>query len=1089
MKAYHNSRDNRYREPFGAVPAGGTVAIAIDVAQADVADVRLRLWSDTQGERFQDMEREPGQTPEGATRWRTSISCDSPEILWYRFVIQLADGSVHSYGTQEGRTGGEGVLWWEGDPPSFQLTVYAPHDTVPSWYTEGVVYQVFPDRFARDAAWHERAEAALDPQRKGPARSLVQDWNTPVRYARDADGRIARWDFYGGSLQGIIDKLDYIRELGASVIYLNPIFEAASSHRYDIADYFHVDPMLGSDEDFSRLCKEARAMGIRIILDGVFNHVGRDSRYFNYFGNYPETGAAQSEKSPYREWFSFRKDGTWESWWGVDDLPRVDSSLESWKEFICGKDGVVRHWLRAGASGWRLEVADELDESLIREIYRAAHAEKEDALVIGEVWEDASNKISYGELRHYLLGDELDGVMDYPFREGVLDYLLGSSSAGAFTEKLTSLAENYPPQALACCLNLLGSHDRPRIFTLLGGAPEQSSLDDDERFAYRLDEGAVRLAKARLWLATLLQMAIPGVPSLYYGDEAGMQGYADPYNRGPFPWEGADADCATIWRNAVNLRRTLPVLREGAAYYLAPHPDVACVARVSSNPALGSAYVLVNRSVSSHCHVELPVLGSRVTELMEGENLRVENGRVSVEVPPLGSRVLWFCEDEARLEKPLDPGTGVLCHISSLPAEGGAPGSMGAPARAFCDMLADCGQHYWQVLPVNPTDSYGSPYAGISAFAGNTRFVEGGEQALDTRVRALLAGEDKTAFRDFCSAQAHWLEPYAAFMACKQRFHGAPWQEWPEDFRSYTPQIANHPELKQDMERIRAQQYLFMCDWHELRAYANQRDICIVGDMPIYVSCDSADVWAHTQIFDLDENGYPLDVSGAPPDAFSEEGQVWSNPLYRWDVLAQDGYGWWLDRLGRAFELYDYVRLDHFLGFSAFYCVPPGATGKDGYWRLGPGMDLFRAAYERFGALPIIAEDLGRITPAARGLMARAGFPGMDILQFSDQDVRVGYTPPAGKLVYPGTHDNRMLLSWVEERYPDANAQELARALLARCYHCGAQVVISSLQDLAGLDDGARMNTPGTAVGNWSWQATKADIQAARETLKQLGQA
>ena len=216
---------------------------------------------------------------------------------------------------------------------------------------------------------------------------------------------------------------------------------------------------------------------------------------------------------------------------------------------------------------------------------------------------------------------------------------------------------------------------------------------------------------------------------------------------------------------------------------------------------------------------------------------------------------------------------------------------------------------------------------------------------------------------------------------------------------------------------------------------------------------------------------------------------MWSNPLYRWDVLAQDGYGWWLDRLGRAFELYDYVRLDHFLGFSAFYCVPPGATGKDGYWRLGPGMDLFRAAYERFGALPIIAEDLGRITPAARGLMARAGFPGMDILQFSDQDVRVGYTPPAGKLVYPGTHDNRMLLSWVEERYPDANAQQLARALLARCYNCGAQVIISSLQDLAGLDDRARMNTPGTAVGNWSWQATKADIQAARETLKQLGQA
>ncbi|MBQ6395393.1 MAG: glycoside hydrolase family 13 protein, partial [Atopobiaceae bacterium] len=582
MRAVHNSRLVKYRYPFGAVPVGGTVVLNLDIEDADVSRVLLRLWSDTRGERFQEMQRDrqlfavsdgrDGAT--GASSWFTVVSCDEPEILWYRFVMELEDGSVHMYGAAEGRTGGEGVIWWEGEPPSFQITVYEPRQLPPSWYTDGIVYQIFPDRFARGADWRERVEASFSFPRKGPARTLIEDWGVCPGYQRDSKGRMRCWEFSGGTLAGIREKLGYLHELGISVIYLNPVFEAASPHRYDTADFFRIDPMLGTEEDFTALCEEAASYGIRIILDGVFNHVGRDSRYFNLFGNYPEPGAAQSPDSPYRDWFSFREDGTWESWWGVDDLPSIDGDSESFRELICGEDGVVRHWLRAGASGWRLDVADELPESLLEGIRAAALAEKEDALILGEVWEDASNKISYGELRHYFLGRELDGVMDYPFRDGVIGFLLGRTDASDLVETLETLRENYPPQALACSLNLIGSHDRARILTLLGGAPAEEGLAYEQKRAFRLGKEARTLAKGRLWLATLLQMMVPGVPSLYYGDEAGAEGYSDPFNRGTHPWERADADCTTIWRNAMNLRRTLPLMHEGDVRYVAPDPDV-----------------------------------------------------------------------------------------------------------------------------------------------------------------------------------------------------------------------------------------------------------------------------------------------------------------------------------------------------------------------------------------------------------------------------------------------------------------------------------------------------------------------------------
>ena len=295
---------------------------------------------------------------------------------------------------------------------------------------------------------------------------MVDDWSTPPAYDKDENGRIKRWDFYGGTLEGVREKLRYLKDLGVTVIYLNPIFEAASNHRYDTGDYMAIDPMLGDEESFRRLCVDAEEMGISVILDGVFNHTGCDSRYFNKYGNYPDSvGAYQSTDSVYRSWYTFHDDGTYDSWWGVDDLPAINENDPSYHEFICGREGVVRRWLRDGARGWRLDVADELPDSFIADIKHAVLAEKPDGLLIGEVWEDASNKTAYGSLRQYFEGSELDGTMNYPLREGLLAFMRNEIGAQELTRRLEQLGENYPVQALYSELNRLGGHDRERLVT------------------------------------------------------------------------------------------------------------------------------------------------------------------------------------------------------------------------------------------------------------------------------------------------------------------------------------------------------------------------------------------------------------------------------------------------------------------------------------------------------------------------------------------------------------------------------------------------------------------------------------------------
>ena len=642
MRAYHNTREPAWREPFGAVPAGTEVMLALDVWDDPDASCACRIWIDGNGEKLFPMEK---QEQEDHLRFFCRIPLETPDIVWYSFLIYQSGGCVSHYGAIENKVGGEGCLYGS-EPPSFQITVYAPRP-LPEWYRNAVVYQIFPDRFRRGAGWRELTDASLSQKKQGPERRLTEDWDTVPFYEKTEDGRVCAWDFYGGTLSGIEEKLDYLQEMGVSALYLNPIFEAASSHRYDTGDYRKIDPMLGDEAVFRRLAETAAEKGISIILDGVFNHTGCDSLYFNKYGNYPGLGAWQSEDSPYRSWYRF--DGSpagYDCWWGVDDLPCLEEEEESYRRFIFrDPDSVVRKWLAAGAKGWRLDVADELPDDFIEGIKSAVtETLGADGLLLGEVWEDASHKISYGKLRRYFLGTELDCAMNYPFLDAVQCYLLGWLGADGFAEILEDLQENYPPSAFYGALNLVGSHDRPRVMTVLGEAPDRNSLTEEEQRDYRLTPEQKELAKSRMRLMVLLQMTLPGVPCIYYGDEAGIEGYSDPYNRGSYPWGKEDEELKAVYRRAINIRKLDPVFTDGSFTPFAQGEDVFGFYRDTEQT---HAAVFVNRRFYDARDVSFPAKGERAVEIVSGLPVTVEEGLAKLTLPPMGAAVVFFQTDRS----------------------------------------------------------------------------------------------------------------------------------------------------------------------------------------------------------------------------------------------------------------------------------------------------------------------------------------------------------------------------------------------------------------------------------------------------------
>ncbi|MBQ7861565.1 MAG: glycoside hydrolase family 13 protein, partial [Clostridia bacterium] len=381
-------------------------------------------------------------------------------------------------------------------------------------------------------------------------------------------------------------------DLGVTCIYLNPIFESQSNHRYDTSDYSEIDPLLGTEKDFERLCKKAGEYGISIILDGVFSHTGDDSIYFNKYGRYKNLGAFQSKESEYYDWYKFIEyPNEYHSWWGISILPEIKEESPSFIKFIAGEKGIAQKWLKAGARGWRLDVADELPDVFLDEFRKAVKAENPEALVLGEVWEDASNKFSYGERRRYFGGKQLDSVMNYPFAEAIISFLRSGKVEG-FSDKILAILENYPKCCIDVLMNHIGTHDTMRVITALAG--ESCEYRDRQwQSEHFLSEKQYQFGVKLLKLASVIQFTLPGVPCIYYGDEAGMEGYKDPFNRKFYPWGNENRELLAHYKNLGRLRKNCQCLKDGE--YRTVSEMLGCLAYIRKSN-MDEIMVIVNRN-------------------------------------------------------------------------------------------------------------------------------------------------------------------------------------------------------------------------------------------------------------------------------------------------------------------------------------------------------------------------------------------------------------------------------------------------------------------------------------------------------------
>ena len=638
----HNSHDPLFRAPFGAVPCGTKLTLRLEVTSPNPPEaVSINLWTGCREENVSlVLEEESGNKRLYGAEFSAPRS---PGHLWYYFFVRH-EGKVFYFGNNRNGTGGQGEMAWD-IPSRYQITVYSEKGKTPSWFKETVVYQIFVDRFY--CRPDEDRTLSLPPQ------SLLHvSWDDFPFYIRDPrTHKVVSWDFFGGNLSGVIEKLSYLDELGVGCIYFNPIFHSHSNHKYDTGDYKNIDPGFGGNIVFARLCQEAKSRGMNIILDGVFSHTGSDSIYFNKRGNFPGIGAYQSKESPYYPWFRFYEHPEkYESWWDVESLPNVNELEPSYQDYILfDEDSVVKHWMKAGIKGWRLDVADELPDEFIQNLRTVVKAIDPDGVIIGEVWEDASHKISYGVMRRYFAGDELDSVTNYPFRENLIDFFLHKRSTKETYARFMSLYENYPRENFYALINMAGSHDVPRILTVLGEAPPEESLTNWERANYRLPEENRMLGLKRLKLFSLLQITFPGVPLIYYGDEVGMEGYGDPYNRGTFPWGKEDQALLAWYRKLINLRNQHDSLKTGEWHLIPAGEDIFCYGRrisggrdVFGAPKQDGFFLIAvnrNENILKKLEIDLrlwsPLSPVNLLDEESGGNYRYRDGILFMDLPPL----------------------------------------------------------------------------------------------------------------------------------------------------------------------------------------------------------------------------------------------------------------------------------------------------------------------------------------------------------------------------------------------------------------------------------------------------------------------
>ena len=606
MRILYDSKSPVHKMPFGTLCEGEECTVTIHIPKhCKTTAVFIEFFKEDS--KVCEFElSQVGMRDENYEIWSGSFELSAPDLYFYRFYIKTSESDFPLY-----KEGFSDTNIWQGD--FWQLTCTPKEFSVPRKLSGRVMYQIFPDRFFK--------KGNVDSSGKLEPYYIHEDTSELPDFRADENGVVRNCDFYGGNLRGIKEKLPYLKRLGVSVIYLNPIFKAYSNHRYDTADYKKIDELLGTEEDFKSLCKNAHALGIKIILDGVFSHTGSNSIYFDserVFGN----GAVSCPDSPYREWFNFQHyPDTYTSWWGIKTLPCVNEMNESYREYIYGgEDSVVAHWLRAGADGFRLDVADELPDEFIAGLRARLKEIKSDALLIGEVWEDASNKISYGQRRRYFSHGELDSVMNYPFRNAILDFVVGNDGGENLSKTVLTICENYPRQVVNVLMNSLSTHDTPRALSLLSSA--EAPQNKEERALFRLSREQLSLAKARLKCAAFLQFTLPGMPCIYYGDEIGTQGLEDPFCRTFFDWEREKkSSLRAFFEKLSRFRNKNEVLLLGETEIECVESGVVCLVRRGKKGAIAS---YVNCSQQSF---EICASG----RLVFGENIRVENQKAILE--------------------------------------------------------------------------------------------------------------------------------------------------------------------------------------------------------------------------------------------------------------------------------------------------------------------------------------------------------------------------------------------------------------------------------------------------------------------------
>ena len=550
MRILFDSKDTAHKSPFGTLTPGQECTLNLHIPSSVGAKSVVCQFNQENGTPFQETALALHEKRGAYDIFRGTFRLETPGLYFYYFRIRT-DGNAFRLFKQGNDTNMEaGDLW--------QVSCIPEDFTTPDWAKGATIYQIFPDRFYK--------EGNCDLTGKLQPYTVHHNWYDEVEWQPTPEGKVLNNDFFGGNFNGIRHKLPYIASLGVNIIYLNPISKSFSSHRYDTGDYKTPDPMLGTVDDFKALCDAAHALGIRIVLDGVYSHTGSDSLYFNKEGTFPGVGAYQSKHSPFYSWYTFRNyPDSYQCWWDFDTLPTVKKMDPAFVDYIItGEDSVVAHWLKLGADGFRLDVVDELPNEFTLLLKQRIRQIKPDALLIGEVWEDASNKIAYGVRRRYFVDGMLDSAMNYPFRTAILKFLRGEDEGQGIRDTVMTILENYPPQVAACNMNLLGTHDTPRILTALVDDFDGSR---EEKAKRHLIGSQLTLAKNRLMLASFLQYMLPGAPSLYYADEAGMEGYKDPFNRRTYPWNNEDPQLLRHFRSLGKLRKEHKALRMGSTRF------------------------------------------------------------------------------------------------------------------------------------------------------------------------------------------------------------------------------------------------------------------------------------------------------------------------------------------------------------------------------------------------------------------------------------------------------------------------------------------------------------------------------------------